>query len=107
MTALSERNALVRLLAFDASNTALKRDVWRGYFNAECRAPRRAGVVTLIPEVNGSEDDPVIMVARGGASMYRVPGRAPWAPGASHRHARGSPHGITSDLPFGLIYLPA
>jgi hypothetical protein len=61
------------------------------------------GVVTLIPDENGSEDG----LARGDASMYRVPGRVPWAPGAPHRRARGSPHGITSVPRFGLIYLPA
>jgi len=36
--------------------------------------------------------------------MYRVPGRVPWAPGAPQRRARGSPHGITSDPRFSLLY---
>ena len=40
------------------------------------------------------------------ASMYCVPGRVPWAPSASHRRARGSPHCITSDRRFSLIYPP-
>ena len=38
--------------------------------------------------------------------MYRVPGRVPWAPGASHRRVRGSPHGITSDPVLACYTVP-
>ena len=37
-------------------------------------------------------------------TLTSVPGRVPWAPGASHRRARVCPHGITSHSRIGLIY---
>ena len=35
--------------------------------------------------------------------MYRVPGRVPWAPGAPHRRARGSPTVLPLTGRFSLI----
>ena len=40
---------------------------------------------------------------RGVTRLCCVPGRVPWAPGASHRCARGSPHGNTSGTRYSLI----
>ena len=60
------------------------------------------GVVTLIPDENGSENALMVMW-RGVTRLCCVPGRVPLAPGASHRCARGSPHGNTSDTRCSLI----
>jgi hypothetical protein len=66
--------------------------------------PRFAGVVTIIPDENGSEDEPVIMWRGVTGLCTAYPDAFPGPPARPTDALGVSPHGITSNPRFSLLY---